>query len=486
MSSRKSIVAVFALSAGLAGSFVPSAWAGPFTFTKIVDTDTGLPGGAGEFSAFLAPSQEEGTVAFVALGTLGQGVYIGDGGGVTTVADESTLIPGEAVTFTSFDPPSLSNGAVAFRGRGGLGLQGIYTNAGGGLSTLVDADTELPDSTTEFDSFGGVSFDNGTVAFAGGGGAQAGVYTSDGNSVELVADLDTALPGAVVAPSSLGSPSLDGGAVAFSSQFGFGSGAVYFKQGQGILTIANDSTTVPGGMGSFRAADGPSLDDGEVAFFGNDSSFRGGIYMGSGGDPEVVADQNTAVPGGSGNFFSFVSQSPSLDAGNVAFTGSGSGVSLGIFTTLGGELTDVITTNDELDGKTISTVTLSGEGLDGDQIAFGVRFSDDSQAIYLATLSIPDVSGDANGDGKVDAADLNILALSWQESVAASTGADFTGDGFVDAADLNELALNWQFGVSGVDEISEAIKASAAVVPEPGVATLIVGLLSLLATRRVG
>jgi hypothetical protein len=57
--------------------------------------------------------------------------------------------------------------------------------------------------------------------------------------------------------------------------------------------------------------------------------------------------------------------------------------------------------------------------------------------------------GDANLDGRVDAADLNVVALNWRGNNKTWTQGDFTGDGIVDAADLNELALNWQSGVEG-------------------------------------
>ena len=56
--------------------------------------------------------------------------------------------------------------------------------------------------------------------------------------------------------------------------------------------------------------------------------------------------------------------------------------------------------------------------------------------------------GDANLDGKVDAADLNILALNWRTPVAGWGSADFTKDEMVNAADLNALALHWRQDVS--------------------------------------
>ena len=82
----------------------------------------------------------------------------------------------------------------------------------------------------------------------------------------------------------------------------------------------------------------------------------------------------------------------------------------------------------------------------------------------ILNLAIP---GDANEDGKVDAADLNAIGLNWQMSGKTRSDGDFNDDGEVNAADLNILALNWQFGVG------------EAAVPEPGTVSLLL-MLSLL------
>lgn len=79
--------------------------------------------------------------------------------------------------------------------------------------------------------------------------------------------------------------------------------------------------------------------------------------------------------------------------------------------------------------------------------------------------------GDSNLNGKVDAIDLNSLALNWRQSVAKWSEGDFKPDGVVNAADLNKLALNWQ----------RAIQPAAAInspVPEP--ATLFLTILGLI------
>lgn len=56
--------------------------------------------------------------------------------------------------------------------------------------------------------------------------------------------------------------------------------------------------------------------------------------------------------------------------------------------------------------------------------------------------------GDATLDGKIDARDLNKVALHWQAQSVGWCGGDFTADGFVNAQDLNGLASNWLDDVS--------------------------------------
>jgi hypothetical protein len=74
-------------------------------------------------------------------------------------------------------------------------------------------------------------------------------------------------------------------------------------------------------------------------------------------------------------------------------------------------------------------------------------------------LNSPYLWGDTNLDLKVDAMDLNNMAVNWQGSPQSWMGGDFDGSGSVDAGDLNLLALNWQQ--------SNAAAAGVESVPEP-------------------
>jgi hypothetical protein len=67
------------------------------------------------------------------------------------------------------------------------------------------------------------------------------------------------------------------------------------------------------------------------------------------------------------------------------------------------------------------------------------------QAVDSTSLLIEyTYAGDANLDGKVDIADLRMLASHWNQSTAVWTGGDFNYDGVVNVADLYVLARDWQ------------------------------------------
>ncbi|MCC6681286.1 MAG: hypothetical protein IT445_10345 [Phycisphaeraceae bacterium] len=100
--------------------------------------------------------------------------------------------------------------------------------------------------------------------------------------------------------------------------------------------------------------------------------------------------------------------------------------------------------------------------------------------IAVSSLWIP---GDANGDGMVNLADLQILGDNWQSTTATWAQADFTGDGVVNLADLQIVGDNWGWGTGADQAFAPALELLGVVVPEPSAAGLL-GLASLLMLRR--
>ncbi len=170
--------------------------------------------------------------------------------------------------------------------------------------------------------------DNGNVAFSGNGSSQEGINIKKvGGTLNVVANRNTPIPGGIGNFTGLGGPSLDNGNVAFGGEGSSLQRGIYTNIGGTLNIVANTNTPIPGSTGNFTGFSDLSLDNRNVAFSGFGSSQEGIYIKKVGGTLKLVADLNTPIPGGSGNFSTF--RVPSLDKGNVAFIGN-----TGIYTTL--------------------------------------------------------------------------------------------------------------------------------------------------------
>ncbi len=332
----------------------------------VADLNTPIPGGVGNFAVLFDPSLDNGNVAFLGFNAdFESGVYTNTGGELDVVANTNTPIPSGIGDFGAVNPPSLDNGSVAFAGfNADFEPVGIYTNIGGGLNVVADRNTPIPDDIEgNFVGFGDPSLDNGNVAFLGSGDLdgdgfedQQGIYTNIDGVLDVVANRNTPIPGGI-------------GNFEFLGDFG---------------TLSLDNGNVAFGGGSFDTETGLQ---------------QQGIYTNIGGELSLIADTNTPIPDGIGNFGDFLFLS--LDNGNVAFLGENAGFEqVGIYTNIGGTLAEVIAVGDLLDGKEVGDFSpfdvgagsgFGREGLSGNQIVFTAAFDDGSQAIYVAT-AVPEPS----------------------------------------------------------------------------------------------
>jgi hypothetical protein len=374
-----------------------------YVVVKVADVKTPVPGGTGKFAKFGVPSVGGGVIAFRADGDSGeQGVYALVGDQLVTVVDENTSFPGPGGGNFTFDFDFLGtnevsvdqDGSVAFVGRSAA-HRGIYTNRGGSLSTLVDDTSEMPGHPGHtFEGFGTITQDAGRVAFTGGStDFFEGIYLTGGPSIEVVADTNTPVPGSTddarFEELFITQPSVSGGEVVFiGSSFFAGEGAFRWKEG--VLTkIADHHSVFPGSDPLRNFFSGVDVRDGQIVI-----AVSGGVYKpnGSGGF-DVVASQQTGIPGRLDKKFTTEFFSPAIDdGGKVMFEGDVIiddlteiiVLKVGLYTDIAGRVKSIATRGTRLDGGTIKFVESGPDALSGGLFAFKVTYRGGGEGIYVA------------------------------------------------------------------------------------------------------
>ncbi len=160
---------------------------------------------------------------------------------------------------------------------------------------------------------------------------------------------------------------------------------------------ANGSTPIPAGTGSFTTLPfAPAFDGDHLAFYGGGSSGQQGIYSMTRGSQTItrIADLNTPLPNGLGNFLSLGTQSGIIIVGgNVLFAARGSGGQQGIYLadhsnpTLPFRIAD---TSTPIPGDIGNfTAFQDGLGFDGNNVAFVASGSGGQQGVYQVTVIAP-------------------------------------------------------------------------------------------------
>lgn len=184
--------------------------------------------------------------------------------------------------------------------------------------------------------------------------------------------------------------SIKNGNVAFTGRGSAGQLGIYLDVGGKSKVVADTNTAIPGGEGNFTGFASISVDDnGDVAFTGYGLADQIGVYTNAGGRLRTVADTSTPIPDGTGNFVTFGSWfGPSFSRGRLAIVGLGESGQAGVYLHADGALTTIVNNSMTLDDKSFSdfAVYMSPNGFDGNQIAFSILFNDLSQALFVATL----------------------------------------------------------------------------------------------------
>lgn len=251
----------------------------PLIFHELINEQTPLPEGVGNFSDAGLPSagEVEGELRVAVRGTGSggqQGIYRfwpGHPGG--RVADTTTLIPEGTGAFTSFGDPVLNGALTAFQGFGANGQFGIYLSSGGALARIVDGTTSVPSSSGVFLPNLGtgyttgtaipdkrVGLDNGNIAFFGGPSAGTrGIYLFTGatGTLALLQRQSGKIDGRPLESLVLGHEGLDGRQIALLAQFeGDSDTAIYVAECASFAVSSNGAWDAAANW-TFNAVPGP-------------------------------------------------------------------------------------------------------------------------------------------------------------------------------------------------------------------------------------
>jgi hypothetical protein len=387
----------------------PLAHSQVVTITKIADMATVPPGGTTPFTGFGSPVIDGSTVAFAGAVGNSTAVYASSGGVISTIVppDPSTAYAGGI---------GYKNGTLVYQATTS-GETAIFSLSGGTVTRFVDTTTPIPGGTGAFGSFGGTSLSNGRLVFTGqsGDAQQGGIYVSSGGtppSLSIVADQNTPIPGAGGANFTsyyFGNAAISGNSVIFrgsvyTSTLGNFAG-IYERVGQGpITTIANGNTPLPGGTGNFPTDFGDT-----VAVSGSNVAFvsdQKGVYARINGVMTKVVDGSTPSPNGTGNFDAGdfdLGSVIAMNGSDVAFVGY-TATSVGVYLYDGSALHTLIdNTNPVFDGQPLNPYTpfsISTNAIDGNSVVFTANFGNagdppypTGSGIFVATFSaVPEPS----------------------------------------------------------------------------------------------
>lgn len=334
-------------------------------------------------------------------GSSQRGVYLYNGDSLLRVADYTTLSPGGSQNFSEFQTGrgGILNGKTYFQGSyttssGTWSGIHAYNSGTGALERVTGRGVAYPELGGNVTQVSYVLARGGNITISAsrtsGLNNYGGYLRTDGTT--LTAAVDSSQTGGQ--PFSIGPYATNGSRITLQEIAQF-----HTFDANGAITSFNLSTTqVPGRSFNFTGGWGavPALTADETFFTANSSvangSIRGLYRMNADGTGPVslVADSSTLFPGHHDNLNFFGAISANDDS--LAFVAHPD-TARGIFLYHAGQISTIIDNLSPLDGRNISSFSISEAGLSDEGLAFRVVFSDATQAIYYTSLTaIPEPS----------------------------------------------------------------------------------------------
>lgn len=374
-----------------------------FSYVRIVDTDSPVPEGSGAFggtggSVFASVNISDGNVVFAGDSGIGWGVYEYAGGVGMLVVRSGMPLPGaNGQTFAYVDAPGVqADGSnVVFHGFGQT-VSGIYSQFGPALGLIADTTMTPAGATGPFRQFGRfMALEKTTTVFNAttGPSSLSGLYARDNNVLATIADTSTQIPEGPGTFTFLYNPDIANGDTYFGGTRL--AGQTYFvgvfKSSFGVLSrIVSTGDIEPRGMGTFVDATMMSADASSVLFRGDNSqNFATGLYRITGDTVSFIADTNTPAPGTGSMFRGFAFGD--IEDGKAVFVDD---LLHAVFTDASGTLEKIVGPGDLVDGRIVREAYFTPGGRDGNQVAVSIIFTTDTfmnpdQGVYVFTIPAP-------------------------------------------------------------------------------------------------
>ena len=161
---------------------------------------------------------------------------------------------------------------------------------------------------------------------------------------------------------------------------------------QTFTKVADFQSSIPTGTGTFTDLGHGEISGSNVVFYGTGSNSQKGIYLWNGTALSKVADLNTPIPGGTGNFTNITFYAYSVNGSTVVFTANGTisaAAGLGIYQSVnGGALSNIVSTatNSPLGGK--FALFSPGSIAENGSVIFGSTSSSGAPGIFSASNGV--------------------------------------------------------------------------------------------------
>ncbi len=181
---------------------------------------------------FSYPVLSDGKVAFPASYSGGSGIFLGNATSLSAIVKSGDIAPeGTFNQIFSSSPPAISSNSVAFVG-GFSGKHGIFVGDGGPLTTIIKVGDTAPVGT--FNTLSTPSISGDSVAFVGRYGTTNGVFVKDTLGLKEIASVGDMTPAGLL--TEVGSPAISGTNVAFRGAFSGGSG-IFVGNEIGLMSV---------------------------------------------------------------------------------------------------------------------------------------------------------------------------------------------------------------------------------------------------------